>query len=84
MRLSFDLAKAFSSAFGAFGDSFSAHMDGYVQLMGLGFKFRLAVGADIRFGHEYDVSENGYQQNGNGNVIPRNVKSIAKPIHLTG
>ena len=59
-------------------------MDGYVQLMGLGLELRFAMGADIGFGHEYDIPRHRDQGNGNGNIVPRHVHGIAEPVDRTG
>ena len=71
------------AALGAFCDSFIAKMHGYVQLIRLGFKFGVAIGADIGQRHQRDVTQYKYHRNRYGNVIPRHFTGAAKPIYGT-
>ena len=65
---------------GTLGNSLVAPMNGYVKLVGLGLEFHVATRAYIRLRHQYDVRHNKDQRNGNGDIIPRNVRRLAKPI----
>ena len=81
-RLSLDFAEAFPPAVGAFGEPLAAHVDGYVELMGLGLELCITMRTDVRPRHQPDVREDEDQRNGDGNVVPRHVGRLAEPIHL--
>ena len=59
-------------------------MDRHVQLIRLCLKFGLTMGTNIGFGHQYEVSADQNQGKGNGDVVPRHVVGVAKPIHRAG
>ena len=83
MPLFLHFAIAFSTAAWTFGNSLAAPMDGDVQLIGLGFEFGFTMGADIGMRHQANIRDNKDQRNGDRNVVPRHLGSIAKPIHRT-
>ena len=69
---------------GAFCYPFVVQMDCDVKLMGLGLEFGVAIGADERGRHQYEICDYEDQSNRNRNVIPRNLNGVAKPIYSTG
>ena len=77
-------AKALSTAVRAFGESLTVHVDSHRQLIGLGLEFRMATGADKGSRHQYDVTAHGDQGDGNGNIVPRHVSGLTKPVYRAG
>ena len=77
------LAKAPSSAMRAFSDTRPVKVDRNIDVVPLGLEFRMAFGANVRFGKHVEIQHNGKDQNRNSNKIPRNVEVISKPIDLT-
>ena len=59
-------------------------MDHDRQLIGLDLEFSMAMGTDIGSGHEYIVTAYSDQGDGNGNIVPRHVSGLAKPVDRTG
>ena len=77
-------AKALSAAIGALGEASAVQMDHNGQLVGLDLELGMAMGANEGSGHQYEVTQYGDQDNGNGHVVPRNVSGLAKPVYRTG
>ena len=82
--LFFDIAKAFLFTVRTFCKPFSTHVYSYVKLIGLCFEFSPAMRTNIGLRHQYEITADSYQQNGNCNVVPRNVDRSAKPIYSAG
>ena len=70
-----------AAAISNMGERFGYYIMNAVLVLFLCSKFGLALRTNINFQHQYDISENGYKQNRNGNKIPRNIYCITKPVY---